>query len=87
MAQTVFDTHRTKPEFSGWIEGVWVEIAKVGGGTLGRAYAGRWLYRLSPRSGEWHQGADFETGTPKTHVHAATLLVEHFDAANKYRED
>lgn len=56
-----------------------IRVSKAGGGTVGRAYEGRWLYRVK-RAGERRilaEGSDLNTGAPKTHREAA-LLVEDF---------
>jgi hypothetical protein len=60
-----------------------VMVSKVGGGTLGRAYTGRWEYAvvLPTRNDETAGvmvlvGSDLETGMPKTHAEAAKTLLE-----------
>lgn len=54
-------------------------VSKVGGGTLGRAYDGRWLYRVRPvsrRAAVLAEGNDLNTGTPKTHAEAAEIVAD-----------
>lgn len=50
-------------------------VAKVGGGTPGRAYAGTWYYRLDVDGKTVAHGDDLETGTPKTHAQAARIAA------------
>lgn len=56
-----------------------VEIYKVGGGTLGRAYEGRWGYRISRGGHVLASGEDLHTGTPKTHEEAAVIVTDFLD--------
>lgn len=58
-----------------------VRISKVGGGTVGRAYEGRWHYRVRPADGRkiLAEGDDLNTGTPKTHREAAEILLDFLD--------
>lgn len=72
----VFERHDTLPEYSAWHDGMWVQLAKVGGGTLGKAYDGNWIYRVAVSPSHTEEGDDFATGTPKTHVNAARELAE-----------
>ncbi len=51
-------------------------IAKVGGGTPGRAYTGAWYYRLDVNGETAAHGDDLETGTPKTHAQTARIAAE-----------
>jgi hypothetical protein len=55
-----------------------VEIEKLGGGTLGKAYEGHWRYRVTEiETGDvLYQGQDLHTGTPKTHAEAVRLLMD-----------
>lgn len=55
-----------------------VEVEKLGGGTLGKSYAGRWRYRVTLPDGTVHKGQDLETGTPVTHEQAARTAAEYF---------
>lgn len=53
-----------------------IRISAVGGGTVGRAYAGRWMYRVK-RVGSpdvLAEGDDLNTGTAKTHKQAAEIV-------------
>lgn len=58
-----------------------VRISKVGGGTVGRAYDGRWHYRVRSANGRkiLAEGDDLNTGTPKTHREAAEILLDFLD--------
>lgn len=56
-----------------------VDVYKIGGGTLGRAYEGLWGYRLVRGGQEVASGADLRTGVPKTHDEAAQLVLDIFD--------
>lgn len=56
-------------------------IAKAGGGTMDRAYAGRWLYRVrragsTGAQGVLAEGDDLNTPNPKTHRQALRLLED-----------
>lgn len=53
-------------------DGLRIRLAKVGGGTLGREYAGLWAYSVNDLP--WAD--DLYTGTAKTHEAAAILLSE-----------
>lgn len=56
-------------------------VAKMGGGTMERAYAGRWLYRVRRAGstgphGVLAEGDDLNTPNPKTHREALRLLED-----------
>ena len=54
-----------------------VGISKVGGGTVGQEYDGRWAYEFyNPHNGMYAFGNDLVTGTPKTHREAAMLVID-----------
>jgi hypothetical protein len=55
-----------------------VRVSKVGGGTVGRAYDGFWLYRVSYIGSQTvlMEGDDLNTNTPKTHSQAAGLVLD-----------
>ena len=58
-----------------------VRISKVGGGTLGKAYDGRWMYRVK-RVGDRRilaEGDDLRTGTPKTHQQVVGIVLDFLD--------
>lgn len=55
-----------------------VKIAAMGGGTVGRAYAGTWRYIVTCDGIEVARGQDFTTGMPKTHAEAAEMIYEYF---------
>lgn len=54
-----------------------VELYKIGGGTLGRAYEGYWGWRFVSRD-RTESGIDLYTGTPATHDTAAGIVLDHF---------
>lgn len=56
-------------------------VAKMGGGTMERAYAGRWLYRVrragsTGAQGVLAEGDDLNTPNPKTHREALRPLED-----------
>jgi len=55
-----------------------VDLYKVGGGTLGKTYAGMWGYRLYREERLIASGEDLYTGTPKTHDEAAQLVLDFY---------
>ena len=56
-------------------DGATVLVAKVGGGTIGRAYDGAWHYSYT--LDDRHEvGSDLVTGTPCNHIDAAHLVAE-----------
>lgn len=67
---------------------VTLRVSKVGGGTVGRAYAGNWYYSASGRRAlgvSPVHGDDLRTDSPKTHEEAARALAGHL--AGDYPED
>lgn len=56
-----------------------IQIAKVGGGSIGRRYDGRWEYAVLRSGVVLIDGDDFTTPTPKTHREAAVELLEFLD--------
>lgn len=66
---------------------VTVQIHKIGGGTLGRAYDGYWGYRLS-RGGDQTiaAGGDLRTGMPKTHEEVVAIALDFFGIEHDLRE-
>lgn len=64
-------------EWSGVVDGATVLVSKVGGGTLGRRYAGAWHYAWT-RGDRCEQGSDLFTGTGYTHEEAARVVVDTF---------
>ena len=68
---------------------VMVEISKVGGGTVGRRYSGRWEYRITVNGHVVAQGEDMNTPRVVTHEEAAHIAWGFQDeayAAEMYRE-
>lgn len=70
-----FDAEYTYTAPSGTI----VQIAKLGGGTVGREYSGRWRYIVTDNNGtEIARGQDYDTPMPHTHKRAAIELLIFF---------
>lgn len=64
-----------------WDADVTVELSKVGGGTVGKAYEGVWVYRVSDADDSTlMEGADLHTGTPKTHAEVALIVYDFYEA-------
>ena len=65
-------THRTDPDLIVSVESdsglLWVGIHKVGGGTVGRAYAGTWMFVIHDgrRAVDW--SVEYSVWTPHTHL-------------------
>ena len=72
------------PEYVTVIDGTVIEIEKLGGGTLGRAYSGTWRCQYTPPGDVPHFTQDLTTGTPKTHAQAAVLLAEFLGLDTEY---
>lgn len=63
-------------EYSAGTCGIRVDVAKVGGGTLGKEYAGRWFYAVYDVLGNLvASGDDYITGMPHTHRWVASDLA------------
>lgn len=60
-------------------DGLTVQIEKLGGGTVGKAYTGTWRYIVTNESGvEVARGQNFETGMPHTHAEVAVMVSDEF---------
>lgn len=70
------DMRDFEPEYTTEIDGLTVEISKVGGGTVGEQYEGRWIYHVTRGDKIIMFGNDLYTGTPKTHAQAAQLVYD-----------
>lgn len=56
------------PEYASGTCGTRVEVSKMGGGTVGREYAGRWIYAVYDVLGTLvASGDDYITGMAHTH--------------------
>jgi hypothetical protein len=67
---------------------VMVEMSKVGGGTVGRRYSGRWSYRITQNGKVVAEGEDMNTPKVVTHEEAARIAWGFQDeayAAELYR--
>ena len=73
------DLRDFEPEYTATDAGLTIQVEKLGGGTLGRAYTGSWRYVVIDATGtELGRGQDFTTGTPQTHAEAAALIADYF---------
>lgn len=63
-----------------------IHVSKVGGGTVGRAYDGKWEYAVLLRNVRSVRvaayGQDVNTGTPKTHAEVARMIEEEVRGEN-----
>ncbi len=71
------------PGFDGDDEPLSIAIAKVGGGTLGRAYPGLWQAVAAYGSRELYRGGDLNIGRPHTHRQAAAVLAQFLAAEHE----
>lgn len=79
----LWSDHRTEPEASYLLDAyreeelypVTVHIAKVGGGTPGVRYSGKWLVEITHNGDTVLESADLYTGTPADHFHAAQIAA------------
>lgn len=65
-------------------DGSTVRISKVGGGTIGRAYAGAWHYSHEDSNGVVTRGSDLNTGTPFYHEEAAEAVLDFLAPEHNY---
>lgn len=66
-------------EYSTTTAGLRVQVNKVGGGTLGRAYEGEWLISVSDGQGYIFDSAQIDTPTAKTHPEVAEIALAFAD--------
>lgn len=57
---------------------VTVHVNKVGGGTLGHSYEGRWEVAITINGTVTFWADDIRTGTPKTHAQVAGIAAEFY---------
>lgn len=57
-----------------------IEIEKLGGGTLGKAYTGRWRWQVRVSDVVTEYGQDLDIPTPHTHLQAAIALADFLTA-------
>lgn len=63
----IFGEEETPEYATGWC-GTRVEVSKMGGGTVGKEYTGRWHYAVYDVLGSVvAEGDDYVTGMPHTH--------------------
>lgn len=81
MSDSDLEDFEPEASFSFYAEGIYVELEKAGGGTIGNAYTGAWrykVYRIDKKNGnnktEIERGQDLVTHIPKTHQSAAIEL-------------
>jgi hypothetical protein len=77
------DLRDFEPEYTTTTDnGLTVQIEKLGGGTVGNAYAGLWRYIVTTASGTFvARGQDVATGMPHTHAEVAEMVADSFTAA------
>jgi len=63
------------------ITGAMINVSKVGGGTVGQKYVGKWWYRYQ-LGDQVETGEDCETGTPWTHDQVAVMVTETFEQSD-----
>lgn len=71
------DLRDFEAEYETEVVGLLVVVEKLGGGTVGKSYAGRWRYIVQRDGVEVVRGQDFDTGTLHTHAEVAAPLAEH----------
>lgn len=61
--------------------GLFIQVEKLGGGTVDKAYDGTWRYIVSNKDGqEIARAQDFETGMPMTHADVASAIAGYFES-------
>lgn len=63
-------------EYITTIDGLRVQVDKVGGGTVGRSYEGRWSVTVENGPIYVYDNDDFTTGTPKMHAEVARIAAD-----------
>lgn len=63
-------------EYTTHIDGLRIQVDKVGGGTLGRAYEGRWSVIVESGPIYVYYNDELTTGTPKTHAQVAQMAAD-----------
>ncbi len=63
-------------EYTKEIDGLRVQVDKVGGGTVGKAYEGRWSVTVDAGPVMMYGNEDLITGTPKTHAQVAKFAAD-----------
>lgn len=63
-------------EYTTRIDGLRVRVDKVGGGTLGKSYEGRWSVTVENGPVYVYDNDELTTGTPKTHAEVAGMAAE-----------
>jgi urocanate hydratase len=76
----LWDTYRTYPDLIVCVDtdhGMrWVGIEKAGGGVVGEAYDGTWLYVVHNGTDTVASGADYHTGSPHTHLESVLEILD-----------
>lgn len=58
-----------------------VHLYKIGGGTIGKKYAGHWAYMVVlDNSDKIYSGTDYHTGLPECHCEAANSIAQFIEA-------
>lgn len=69
--------HEFEAEYTTTVDGYTISVEKIGGGTVGKAYAGTWAYAVTDSTGaEIVAGTNLYTGMPKTHAEAALIVID-----------
>lgn len=63
-------------EYTTTVDGMRVQVDKVGGGTVGRAYEGRWSVTVHNGPVLAYDSEELTTGAPKTHAQVAFIAAE-----------
>jgi hypothetical protein len=63
-------------EYTTTVDGLRVQVDKVGGGTLGNAYEGRWSVTVQNGPVYAYDNDELTTGTPKTHAEVARIAAD-----------
>jgi hypothetical protein len=58
------------------LEGITIEIEKVGGGTIGRKHDGLWKWYYG--GPDYSDGGETQMGIPRTHAEVAQLIYDYF---------
>lgn len=67
---------KSAAEYSRFVYGLRVQVDKVGGGTVGKAYEGRWSVTVENGPMYVYDNDELITGTPKTHAEVARMAAD-----------
>lgn len=63
-------------EYTTHIDGLRVQVDKVGGGTPGKTYEGAWSVTVESGPVYVYDNDELTTGTPKTHAQVARMAAD-----------